>query len=62
MNCIRCRSDIAWGRTELGFLTCKSCGEREARLRRHTIVPMHKSNYTVVTDMNLLKQLNKRSV
>jgi hypothetical protein len=38
--------------------TCMSCGEREAKTRKHTIVPMPKSNYIVVTDRNLLLNLN----
>jgi hypothetical protein len=35
-----------------------SCGEQEAKTRKHTIVPMPKSNYIVVTDRNLLLNLN----
>jgi hypothetical protein len=35
------------------------CGEQQARKRKHTVVPMAKSNYIVVTDRELLKQLNK---
>jgi hypothetical protein len=34
------------------------CGEEEARSYKHTIVPMPKSNYIVVTDLELLKGLN----
>jgi hypothetical protein len=41
--------------------TCLPCGEQEARRVKHTIVPMAKSNYVVVTDINLLKGLNKYS-
>jgi len=35
--------------------------KREAAARRvkHCIVPMHKSNYMVVTDLELLKQLTR---
>lgn len=39
--------------------TCAECGERLASKQRHTIVPMAKSNYVVVTDGELLKGLNK---
>jgi hypothetical protein len=35
-----------------------SCGEQQARSVRHTIVPMPKSNYMLVTDLELLKNLN----
>jgi len=39
-------------------LTCRPCGDSIAKKRKHTIVPMPKSNYIVVTDMSLLKGLN----
>ena len=62
-----CRSCVTHGmytpveprRVEAGFVTCLPCGEAEAKQRRHTIVPMHKSNYVVVRDRELLKCLNK---
>jgi hypothetical protein len=38
--------------------TCLACGESEARAVRHTVVPMPKSNYILVTDLSLLKGLN----
>jgi hypothetical protein len=43
----------------VGFITCLGCGEADARKVKHTIVPMHKSNYVVVSDRELLKCLNK---
>jgi ribosomal protein L37AE/L43A len=58
-NCTKCGSAINQYRYEIGYTTCKPCGEKEARQRKHTIVPMAKSNYIVVTDRELLKQLNK---
>ena len=33
--------------------------ERIARAVKHTIVPMHKSNYVPVTDRTMLKQLTR---
>jgi len=39
--------------------TCMECGEKVARQRRHCAVPMSKSNYVLVTDPTMLKQLNK---
>lgn len=57
--CDRCHNPVNPYRYELGYTTCKPCGEKLARKVRHTVVPMHKSNYVVVTDMSLLKQLNK---
>lgn len=41
-----------------GFDTCLRCGEADARKVKHTIVPMPKSNYIVVTDRTLLRGLN----
>ena len=38
---------------------CWDCREQAAKKIRHTIVPMAKSNYVVVTDLELLKGLNK---
>jgi len=40
------------------LITCVGCGEEMARERKHTIVPMPKSNYIVVTDPSLLVGLN----
>jgi hypothetical protein len=63
MYCRWCGDDVAVGRSLLGYVSCLECGEREAREVKHCIVPMNKSNYVVVSDVSLLKQLNpKRSV
>jgi hypothetical protein len=45
-------------RYDIGYTTCMPCGEKAAKKRKHTIVPMPKSNYIVVTDMSLLRGLN----
>lgn len=58
-SCVLCDSAINQHRYEIGYTTCKPCGEKQARKVRHCIVPMAKSNYIVVTDRELLKQLNK---
>ena len=58
-KCATCAAGINPARYELGYTICKSCGERSARKVKHCIVPMAKSNYIVVTDRELLKQLNK---
>jgi hypothetical protein len=57
-QCNRCGDDVDKRRYELGYHTCLWCGEEEARQYKHTIVPMPKSNYIVVTDMSLLIGLN----
>jgi len=41
------------------LITCVGCGEEAAQKTRHTIVPMAKSNYVVVTDLEMLRGLNK---
>jgi len=58
-TCQYCGDHISLGRLDLGYTTCMPCGERDAVSRRHTIVPMHKSNYVVVTDLSLLAQLTR---
>lgn len=45
-------------RARLPRPTCMDCGEKLAKERKHTIVPMPKSNYIVVTDLSLLVNLN----
>ena len=57
--CDKCGKPVNRYRYEIGYTTCKPCGETQARQVRHCIVPMAKSNYIVVTDRELLKQLNK---
>jgi hypothetical protein len=36
------------------------CGEAESRHTRHTIVPLHKSNYLLITDLEDLKGINNK--
>lgn len=59
MSCTRCGEAINAARYGLGYRTCLPCGERAARTVKHCIVPMHKSNYIVVTDRALLAQLTR---
>jgi len=60
--CVQCGGDVAPRRADLGYLTCLTCGDREARSVRHTVVPMNKSNYTVITNLTELAQLNPKGV
>lgn len=63
-----CRSCVQHGmytpveprRVEAGYETCLPCGDAEARQVRHTIVPMHKSNYMVITDRRDLMGINNK--
>lgn len=60
MWCVVCRiEEVAAKRVEAGFITCLRCGEAEAKKRKFCVVPMHKSNYVLVSDRELLKCLNK---
>jgi len=58
-TCAECGEDYHPMRYVLGYDTCMPCGEAQARAYKHTIVPMHKSNYVPVTDREILKQLTR---
>jgi len=55
-----CGNEIDSRRVALGYFTCLMCGEKEAKKRRFTIAPINKSNYMMITDKELLKQLNPK--
>ena len=57
--CVCCSDDVNPRRWRLGYHTCLRCGDKQARDFKHCIVPLAKSNYQPVTDLNTLKQLNK---
>ena len=57
-NCWGCGEPVDSRRWDIGKRTCMGCGEADARSVKHTIVPMPKSNYIVVTDLSLLNGLN----
>ena len=59
-NCVKCAEHIPSGRKALGFDTCTTCGEIEARKVKHTIAPMHKRNYMVFTRLEDLKGINNK--
>jgi hypothetical protein len=59
--CTTCYAErIPPARRKLGYMTCLSCGEKAASKVRHTIAPMHKSNYMLFTDLNDLKGINNK--
>ncbi len=57
-KCRKCNTPITSKRAELGYSTCLTCGEAEAKQVVHTVVPMHKSNYVVITNMKHLIGVN----
>ena len=59
--CVLCGMEYAPKRKDCGFRTCLECGEKVARKVKHTIVPMHKSNYVVISDPALLVGVNVKS-
>jgi ribosomal protein L37AE/L43A len=60
--CRECGEPIRTARYALGYKLCLLCGEEAAHQVKHTIVPSHKSNYIVVTDMDDLKDLNPKYI
>ena len=61
--CTSCYAErIPPARARLGYRTCLSCGDKQARAVRHTIAPMSKSNYFYIADPELLKQLNPKRI
>ena len=51
---------VPFKRWKAGYFTCLACGEEQARAVKHCVVPMHKSNYVVVSDRNLLTGVNQK--
>jgi len=59
-HCRQCGDTIEKKRWALGYKHCMPCGEAIAKERKFCIAPMNKSNYMLVTDLTLLKQLNPK--
>lgn len=59
-KCNSCGEEYNPRRKALGFRTCLDCGESVAQKVVHTIVPMHKSNYVVISDIEDLKGINNK--
>lgn len=51
---------VPLARIRLGRTTCLPCGEQIAKQVKHTIAPMHKSNYMLITNRDDLKGLNNK--
>ena len=58
--CSRCGETFSPKRANAGYHLCMVCGEETARERKHTIAPMHKSNYMLFTDLEDLKGINNK--
>lgn len=59
-NCYSCGDVYPPARQALGYNTCLSCGDFAARQVKHTVVPMNKSNYVVVSNRAELTMLNPK--
>ena len=59
-GCVRCHTLYPRERAALGYRTCTDCGEAIARETKHCTVPMHKSNYTVITNLSDLRGINNK--
>lgn len=58
--CCSCGDTFSAARRNAGYHLCMPCGEQQARQRKHCIVPMHKSNYVAVTNLDDLKGINNK--
>ena len=52
--------EVIPARYDLGYRTCLKCGQVTAGKRKFTIVPMHKSNYVVISNKKELKGINNK--
>ena len=55
-----CGNTYPDARYNLGYNTCLSCGDKQAHKVNHCVVPMNKSNYTVITNRAELAWLNPK--
>lgn len=60
LNCIVCGDPILPVERQVLSDLCLPCGEAAARKIKRCVVPMHKSNYMLVTDRELLTGVNNK--
>ena len=61
-ECVNCRDQFPAKRAALGYKTCLRCGERDAREVKHTIAPLHKGHYTVISNKEDLIGINNKTI
>jgi hypothetical protein len=61
-RCSICADIYSPKRANAGYHICMPCGDAQARATVRTIVPMHKSNYMLFTDLQDLKDLNPKRI
>jgi len=59
-RCTICDDIYSAKRANAGYHICMPCGDAQARASIRTIVPMHKSNYMLITDLDDLKGINNK--
>jgi ribosomal protein L37AE/L43A len=59
-TCKMCGDEFDARRFKLGYAVCLDCGEEIAHDKIFTVAPINKSNYMMITDMAMLKQLNPK--
>lgn len=60
VGCVVCDTLYPRDRAALGYSTCMRCGEVLAKQRKHTVAPMHKSNYMLITNRADLRGINNK--
>lgn len=59
-QCKLCGDVYPEGRLRIGYAVCHSCGDEIAKKVIRTVVPMHKSNYVMVTNAEDLIGVNQK--
>jgi len=60
MRCHKCDDKVAKKRWALGYRLCLDCGDEVASRVVRCVVPMHKSNYMLVTNQADLIGVNQK--
>jgi len=59
-SCTHCGDLFPVARKNLGYDMCLVCGDMAAKRVRHTVVPLHKSNYIVPANESELRGINNK--
>lgn len=59
-RCSICTDLYSAKRANAGYHICMPCGDAQARATIRTIVPMHKSNYMLITNLDDLIGINNK--
>jgi hypothetical protein len=62
MKCKKCNENVPKARWDIGYRVCLDCGDEVAmaRAKLFCVVPMHKSNYMLVTNQADLIGVNNK--